>query len=168
MQRRAFVGSTLAALALPLPALPHRLRYGLTSVVWNARTDVLEITHRLHVHDVLRALVEHYDLRNPDLTDVRTLAQATLYTSSRFALIGEGIGRLTNVGAELAGEFVLIFQEAAVVSLPNRVRVRARMLMELFPDQRNQVNLHVNGVSRTVVFGQEDLERGVELGSSLG
>lgn len=139
-------------------ALAHRAKAGLTTVVWNERTSSLEIIHRLHVHDAREALVQVSDLARPDLGDLKARARLSLYVEEHFALAlpdGEAL-TLELLGAELEGDYVNVYQEAAPESLPSALEVRCSFLQDVFADQVNTVNFELGGPVRTLVFTKDD------------
>lgn len=155
-----FVTAVLTALALAAApgATAHRAKAALTSVVWNERTGLLEITHRLHVHDAREALARVTDLEQPDLGSLEARARLALYVEKHFGLAEPGGDALALelVGAELDGDHVFVFQEAALESPPGALEVRCDFLQEVFPSQLNTVNVEIGGPVRTLVFSKGD------------
>ena len=59
------------------------------------------------------------------------------------------------IGAELDGEFVLVYQEFSG-ELPAALAIRDDILREVFPDQINHVNVATGGEVRSVTFSDDD------------
>jgi hypothetical protein len=59
------------------------------------------------------------------------------------------------VGAELDGEFVLVYQELGG-ELPDVIAVRNDILRDVLPAQVNHVNIAVGGEVRTLTFQGDD------------
>ncbi len=160
MSRRS-TGAALAVamlLAAAPQALAHRAKAALATVAWNERTSSLEVTHRLHAHDAREALARVTDLPRPDLDTVEARARLGLYVEERFTLAhpgGEALP-LELVGAALEGDYVFVFQEAALESPPDALEVRCEVLQDVFPDQVNTVNVELGGPVRTLVFAAGD------------
>jgi hypothetical protein len=132
----------LAMLAGTLPALAHRQPECLSTLTWDPQAQQLEVTHRLHVHDVERALTELFGTPGLRLADVETRARFALYVESRFALRGVEDSAATVplklVGAALEGSALLVYQEYSG-PLPEQIEVRSDVLREVSDRQRNQV-----------------------------
>jgi hypothetical protein len=88
-------------------------------------------------------------------------AQLALYVEERFGIAGAANGTpgdrlpLELIGAELDGEFVLVYQEYAG-DLPGTIAIRDDILRDVFPDQVNHVNVAAAGEVRSVTFSEDD------------
>jgi hypothetical protein len=153
--RRGFVAA-VALLGISLAADAHRAPGSLTTIGWNSRSGTTEIVHRLHTHDAELGVGEILGI--PDLS-VETLegrAQIALYAEERFRIAGEdGELPLDLVGAELAGDYLLVYQEYAG-RLPARIQVRDDLLRDVFAAQVNQVNVEDGDTVRSLVFAGDD------------
>lgn len=147
-------------LCLPLVALAHRVPESLTTVRENPTTGNIEIVHRLHAHDAEIALSK--TLRQPRISigELEAQAELALYVEQRFQLANASTQapiRLTLLGASLEGDYVLVFQETAIRSMPPTLAVRNDVLRDAFPDQVNQVNLFLGGRLQSLIFQGEDV-----------
>lgn len=151
---------------LALPTAAHRAPGSLSSIEWNEATGRTEIVHRLHSHDAELGVGEV--LRLPRLT-VQTIegrAHIALYAEERFRIEDEsGALPLELVGAELAGDYLLVYQEWTG-RLPARIRLRDDLLRDVFPEQVNQVNIDDAGSVRTLVFSGDIEWLGFEFGTA--
>lgn len=151
----------LAGLCLSMSASAHRLPMGMTTVTYNPVTDSVEIVHRLHRHDAEQAMVEVMAESGVDLLQLTVQARLALYTESHFqiATVVDGeVGTplpLQLLGAEMDGDYVLIYQELPE-RLPPEIAVRDDVLRDLFPDQVNQVNITTTSGIKTLVFKRDD------------
>jgi len=133
----------------------------LSTIKANRETGNIEIIHRLHTHDAELGIVTV--LRDKSLTLDRLIGQATLalYVEERFIIAAQhddGIAApldLQLLGAELDGEFVLVYQELKG-ELPSRIAVRNDILRDVFPEQVNQVNIATGGEVRSLTFQGDD------------
>ena len=144
---------------LPLAALAHRLPESLTTIRENATTGNVEIVHRLHAHDAEIALSEALQQPRISLAALEAQAELALYIEQRFQLAEAQTHapiELTLLGATLEGDYVLVFQETAIKSLPAALAVRNDILRGTFPDQVNRVNLFLRSELRTLVFRGDD------------
>jgi len=134
----------------------HRAPGSLSTVEYNPRNNTTEVVHRLHSHDA--ELGVGTMLEQPDLS-VLTLegrAWIALYVEERFKIEStEGPLPLSLVGAELAADYVLVYQERQG-RLPDVINVRDDILRDAFPEQINQVNIDTNGRIRSLMFSNSD------------
>jgi hypothetical protein len=154
--------TTLAFLLLAVaPASAHRMPGSLSTIKANPVTGVIEIIHRLHNHDAELGLATLLGDRTFTLETLVGRAQLALYVEDRFTVAGVEDGSqgeplaLELVGAELDGEFVLVYQEFHG-ELPATVAVRDDILRDVFPDQVNHVNIAVGGEVRSLTFSEDD------------
>ncbi len=162
------LAAVVAALcAAATPAGAHRAPFTLTSVEWNADASALEVIHRLHTHHALEAVWAASDDAGPDAFDTPiSKARLGLYVEAGFTLrdsAGAAIA-LDFVGVEVAGDHVLVFQEAPLEARPRALTVRSVLMHELFEDQRNQVNVVVWETARTLMFRRGDAAQTVARG----
>jgi len=127
----------------------------------NASTGTIEIIHRLHNHDAEFGVVAILKDRTITLDTLVGRAQLALYVEERFLVAEFADGRvgapleIELIGAELDGEFVLVYQELKG-ELPDVVAVRNDILRDVLPEQVNHVNIAVGGEVRTLTFQGED------------
>lgn len=148
--------TAIAATAATLVAEAHRAPGSLSTIEYNDATGNTEIVHRLHSHDAelgVGTMIERADL---SVLTLEGRALIALYVEERFRIeSGPEPVRLSLVGAELAGDYLLVYQEWAG-RLPAPIRLRNDILRDAFPEQINQVNLEVDGVIRSLVFANDD------------
>ena len=133
----------------------------LSTIKINSSSGNIEIIHRLHTHDAELGIIATVGDRTLTLDRLVGRAQLALYVEERFLVAkmdGDEIGaplQLKLIGAEIDGEFVLVYQEITG-SLPNQFAVRNNILRDVFPQQVNQVNIALNGAVRSLVFRGDD------------
>lgn len=133
----------------------------LSTIKINSSSGNIEIIHRLHTHDAELGIVAALGDRTLTLDKLIGRAQLALYVEAHFLLAGvddNGIGvplALELIGAELDGEFVLVYQEFGG-ELPDSFAVRDDILRDVFPDQVNHVNIAVGGEVRSLTFRDDD------------
>lgn len=162
--RRATLAAISACVLAP-PVFAHRAHSALTTIEWNARRSVLEVTHRLHAHDAEATLVDVMGVVRPTLDDLETLARLALYVEARFALADGDGGEiaLTLLGAEAEGLTAFIYQEASLEDAPQALRIRCDILRDVFESQVNQVNWRVGEDVRTATFSDDDETQFLEI-----
>lgn len=156
----------LLALLAAVPTAAHRAPGSLSTIEWNAATGRTEIIHRLHSHDAELGVGEVLRLSQLSVQTIEGRAHIALYAEERFVIEDEtGALALELVGAELAGDYLLVYQERAG-RLPARIRLRDDLLRDVFPEQVNQVNIDDGGSVRTLVFSGDTEWLGFEFGAA--
>ena len=159
MRTSAFVMA--AALLFAAFAFAHRMPGSISTVKRSASGETIEIIHRLHTHDAEFGIAAILGKRNISLESLTDRAQLALYVEERFRIAGYADGKIGSrlalelIGAELDGEFVLVYQEFAGV-LPAGLAIRDDILRDVFPEQINHVNVATGGGVRSVTFSGDD------------
>ena len=154
--RAALATCILAAAALVGVADAHRAPGSLSTIEYNPRTDKTEIVHRLHSHDAELGVGTMFEMPDLSVLTLEGRAYIALYVEERLLIESDGKAlELSLVGAELAADYVLVYQEFAG-RLPNPVHVRDDILRDAFPEQINQVNIATDGTVRSLVFSNDD------------
>jgi hypothetical protein len=144
------------ALAVAPPALAHRSQTVLTTVMWNASTSTLEVTHRFHNADA-EAWLQFAGSKSADITIVQNQAQLMLYAEDRFGLTdGSRKIVLQPVGAEFEGEAILLYQECKLPAPPKDLTIDDRLFRDVFEGQANLVNVRLAQRTRTLIFAGGD------------
>lgn len=151
-----------AALVAAISAFAHRAPGSLTSVQWNEQTGKTEVVHRLHSHDAELGVGTVNGVADLSVLSIEGRAYIALYVEARFSIAGkDGRLNLDLIGAELAADHVLVYQEWPA-RLPGKVRVRNDILRDVFPAQINQVNIDDGDAVRTLFFSGDDDWRSFE------
>ncbi len=146
-----------AGLAFAPPALAHRAQSVLSTVMWNAGSSMLEVTHRFHAHDAELALQQTTGVVQVDITQVKNQAQLMLYIEAHFALMdGAQKIALRPLGAEFEGEALLMYQEIKLKAPPQKLSIDNRILRDVFEGQTNLVNVRLAQKTRTLIFSGKD------------
>jgi hypothetical protein len=149
--------SLSAGLMFAPPALAHRSQTVLSTVMWNAASSVLEVTHRLHPHDAELALQQTTRATQVDITVVKNQAALMLYIEERFVLTDGGRKLvLEPVGAEFEGDTLLLYQQSALKAPPAKLAIDDRILRDVFEAQANLVNVRLAQRTRTFLFSGND------------
>jgi len=142
-------------------AAAHRMPGSLSTIKPNPNTGAIEVIHRLHNHDAELGVITILNDRSMTLEQLVGRAQLALYVEERFlvAAVEDGsVGAplsLELIGAELDGEFILVYQELKG-EMPPEIAVRNDILRDVFPDQVNHVNIAVGGEVRSLTFQKDD------------
>jgi hypothetical protein len=155
MRLTRLICALAGAVLITAPVFAHRLHAGVTEITINARTQEMEIIHRLFADDLMVAL-GHDDTEESEffLSDVGLNAiRAYAESQFRFADSSGLLFELSYVGAELDGEFAWIYFTAAAPDLAAGFAVDNDLLADLFDDQVMMTNLRFNDDVRTAMQG---------------
>ncbi len=145
------------ALAVAPPALAHRAQTVLSTVIWNAGSGMLEVTHRMHAHDAELALQAKAGGAQSDITMLQEQAKLMLYIEQSFVLTdGVKMIALEPLGAEIEGEAILLYQECKLAAAPRELSIDNRLLRDVFDGQTNLVNVRLAQRTRTLIFSGKD------------
>jgi hypothetical protein len=143
-------------LGFALCAAAHRSPGSLSTIKWNPSSGKTEIVHRLHSHDAELGVAAALGI--PDLTvlDLEGRANIALYVETRFRIAtGEEDIHLELIGAELTGDYLVIYQELSG-QLPDEIRIHDSILRDSYPEQINQVNIQDGSSVHSLVFSAGD------------
>lgn len=156
---RSFLAFCLALLILPLggAAGAHQQKVTLSSVAHNARTGLLEVVHRVPLHDAEHAL-ENRGVRAPDIiNNLGNRRAVARYVASRFAVSHNGKPlAFTLLGSEIEGGRLVVYQEATSPGPGAQLSIRSQILTDVWARQENRVNLGVGTKVETLVFAGGD------------
>jgi hypothetical protein len=153
-RRRSLVGVLLLGVALSAAA--HREPGSLTTIKWNASSGKTEIVHRLHSHDAELGVGQVLGIADLSVLNLEGRAIIALYVEARFRITaGEEDIQLDLIGAELAGDYVLVYQEHSA-ELPAQIHVHDSTLRDVYPAQINQVNIEDGDTVHSLVFTADD------------
>ena len=149
-------GLTAAGLAvmggsLSRPAEAHRSHVSLTRVLGNTQAGTWEFSHALHLHDVIVALSLWLPGEDPNPAGDRARGRVALEVERRMRWTGpDGAALpLAMVGAELAGDELVVYQEIAAPTARGTYKVECTLLQDIFADQTNVILFGVSQPSQT-------------------
>ena len=149
------------AVIIAATASAHRMPGSLSTIKRNPSTGSTEIIHRLHNHDAEFGVIAVLKDNTISLDTLVGRAHLSLYVEERFLISAVEDGAVAEpleielIGAELDGEFVLIYQEIAG-ELPDEFAVRNDILRDVLPEQINHVNIAIGDTVRTLSFAGDD------------
>ena len=136
-------------------ALAHRQHYSWTKISWGEQEGRLEIEHRIHQHDAI-LLLRNQSGFGIDITEAEQQAKYALYVSDHFQLSYSDVTfELTLLGAELIGQYLMVYQEISLNSRPVALTIESNILMETFTDQINVVDIKIGDWKDTVNLTQK-------------
>lgn len=139
---------------LATPAMAHRGHAGLTVVEIDPGSGAVSVTHRFAAHDVEPALPSIAPEAQPSLDDPRAVADLEAHLGARFRVSIDGADvRVSHAGTTLAADNVRVdFAGETADRDIQAVTVDLDFFPGVHDDQEQQVNVRVDGVTRTVVF----------------
>ncbi|MEN7536787.1 DUF6702 family protein [Aurantiacibacter flavus] len=148
----------LAALALMVLAQPvwaHQQKIVITTMSNNPRTGMLEVSHRVPMHDAEHAL---HDMKEADIARNQASRDAfAVYVGNHFALTADDEPvELEMLGNEVDGAYLWIYQIAPAIPEDTVLAVRSSILTDIWPSQENRVNLGEGTSVETLIFHAGD------------
>lgn len=147
---------SLAALLLVMSQVvsAHQIKAAITTVLFNQRTENIEVMHRFNLHDAEHAVKVLFDKHADILDDESTQKAFADYVTSRFYLLNaedESLA-LKTVGYETEGKFFWVYQETEQPPALEGLRIRHDALRDIWPTQVNTLNVEGQGDIKTLTF----------------
>ncbi|PRO73210.1 hypothetical protein C6Y40_12735 [Alteromonas alba] len=135
-------------------AVAHQQKTAITTVLFNPRTENIEIMHRFNLHDAEHAVKALFKKTADILDDKETQTQFARYVSNRFVLFNAQNDSLplNLVGFEVEGKHFWVYQETAQPPALEGLQIRHDALRDLWPEQVNTINVEGNGDLKTLTF----------------
>lgn len=144
----------VVALLVTTSVFAHQQKTAITTVLFNPRTDNIEIMHRFVMHDAEHAVKEIFDKDADILKSPETQQRFADYVGKRFSVAnanGEPLP-LSQVGFEVEGKFFWVYQETKQLENHDALIVQHNALRDLWPKQTNTVNFEGLGKIKTLTF----------------
>lgn len=138
-------------------ALAHQQKAAETTVLFNKRSNQLEVMHRFYMHDTEHAVQSLFDKNADIINSEKTQKQFADYVAEQFlarSLANENLA-LSNVGFEVEGKFFWVYQETKLPENMKGIKLFNGTLRELWPTQINMVNIEGKGEVRTLYFSDD-------------
>lgn len=132
----------------------HQIKAAITTVLFNPRTENIEVMHRFNLHDAEHAVKALFDKQADILDDTATQQQFAEYVAQRFSLLNsneDALG-LKTVGFENEGKFFWVYQETEQPPELEGLKIRHDALRDLWPSQVNTLNVEGMGDIKTLTF----------------
>ncbi|MFA3791043.1 DUF6702 family protein [Aliiglaciecola sp. SL4] len=150
-----FIKLALGALLLIAFSLSaHQQKTSISTVLFNPRTENIEIMHRFRVHDAEHAVKEIFGKDADILDSEKTQNEFSDYVSKRFYLFDsqQKALPLKVVGHEIEGKFFWVYQETTQPAKLENLSIRHDALRDLWPQQVNTINVEGKGELQTLTF----------------
>lgn len=135
----------------------HEQNTAITTVLFNPRTEHIEVMHEFSLHDAEHA-ARKLSLTDRETIDLHRNQRArdafSLYVSQRFFLSDrtDRLLPLTLVGSEVDGNRLWVYQEIPIPQQLQGLIIRHHALRDIWPRQVNRVNIEREGTIRTLIF----------------
>tara|TARA_A200000113_G_scaffold104458_2_gene93877 strand:- start:581 stop:1165 length:585 start_codon:yes stop_codon:yes gene_type:complete len=132
----------------------HQIKAAITTVLFNPRTENIEVMHRFNLHDAEHAVKALFDKHADIMDDEDTQQQFADYVAQHFAILNaEGTPlKLADVGFEVEGKHFWVYQETAEPPVLEGIKIRHDALRDLWPKQVNTINVEGKGDIKTLTF----------------
>ena len=141
-----------------LSASAHRVGLPVTTIEWNPRSQMWEITHRIDAHDFNPMM---YETTRPSTLYTTPQGQAAIgnYVRNHFSISGDLMTEY--IGAEMEGDFVWIYTEMQAAD--QTIEIRDSLLMDKSEDATALVNVKDKAGVTSLVFTAGEHSKAVEL-----
>lgn len=161
---------TLVALLWTVTLNAHQQKEAITRILFNPRTANIEVMHRFLLHDAEHAVKELQDAKADILDSDSTRQSFADYVYARFSISdqdGHPIG-LTPLGYEIEGRFIWVYQETVIPDTITALRITHDALRDLWPEQKNLVNVEWDGQLKSAYFSDGSREITIRLQNVSG
>ncbi|TQV71080.1 hypothetical protein FLL45_22395 [Aliikangiella marina] len=145
----------------------HQQKESITTILFNERTGNVEVAHRFYIHDAEHAIKQILGKQADLIKQSQTQSAFAQYVQKRFSLQFNSDSPLILelLGQEVKGKFFWVYQEVKYAQIPQRVSVKFDALMDIWPAQRNIIN--VEGIdtekSRSVALLSNQTQKTINL-----
>ncbi|MDT0629118.1 DUF6702 family protein [Alteromonas sp. W364] len=132
----------------------HQQKMAISTVLFNPRTQNIEIMHRFNLHDAEHAVKEIFDGKADIIANETTQADFAKYVTERFAIYTldhKALG-LSFVGTELDGKHFWVYQEAPAPESLDGMVIEHNALRDIWHKQTNTINVEGMGDIQTLTF----------------
>ncbi|MBD3585769.1 hypothetical protein HHX48_08490 [Salinimonas sp. HHU 13199] len=154
MQRTLQWGLMALLLVSCAQAQAHQIKAAITTVLFNPRTENIEVMHRFNLHDAEHAVKRLFDKHADILDDEKTQQAFADYVTERFSVRNAEGKTLTlnTVGFETEGKFFWVYQETDQPPKLEGLQIKHDALRDLWPSQVNTLNVEGKGDIKTLRF----------------
>ena len=144
------------------PLFAHQQKAAYIEVLFNQRSNQIEISHRFEIHDAEHAVHQLFGGQADILSSPDTQRAFYEYALEHFSLadqVGQSLP-LQPIGFEVEGKYFWAYQVTAYDPSLTALVISSSALQDLWPDQVNWVNFKRDGEVETAVFetGQREIE----------
>ncbi|MBF7074468.1 hypothetical protein ISG33_13765 [Glaciecola sp. MH2013] len=146
--------TAFAAIVFTANAEAHQQKMAISTVLYNPRTNNIEVMHRFNLHDAEHAVKEIFGGSADIYNSEQTQANFTTYVVDRFAIFDLNKKQLPLklVGSELEGKHFWVYQETPAPTELEGVYIEHNALRDIWHKQTNTINIEGLGDIKTLTF----------------
>ncbi|MEM9706862.1 MAG: DUF6702 family protein [Pseudomonadota bacterium] len=161
-QRRDILvaGAAFAAILRWSPSQAHQQKVGITDILFNRRSGMLEVAHKLILHDCQHVADDLWGFADFSISQERQQRFAD-YARRQFQLFDANTDQiiLEAIGHEVDGPFFWVYEEAPIPTFSDELSVRNNILRDVWERQSNLVNIERGEVRKSLTFaGPTDVQ----------
>ncbi|NMP14894.1 DUF6702 family protein [Thalassotalea sp. Y01] len=121
----------------------HQQKEAYSSILFNERTNNIEVSHRFYLHDAEHAIADILGSNSDLLSDLASQQNFATYIQKQFRLLDQSKNPLAlgSVGFEVEGKYFWVYQEIAQPENLSAIYIKMRALQDVWPGQINQINV---------------------------
>lgn len=161
---------TLIALLWAASLNAHQQKEAITRILFNPRTANIEVMHRFLLHDAEHAVKQLLDADADILNSESTRKSFADYVYAHFSMSDQdgNLIDLAPVGHEIEGRFIWVYEEAPIPATVTALRITHDALRDLWPEQKNLVNVEWDGHLKSAFFSGGSRELTISLKNEPG
>lgn len=133
----------------------HKFHMALYQINYASEKKMLQITSRIHIDDLNKALEKNYKKKiaaeNENNNSEELLLQE--YLSNRFSIkVNEQVKPLNFLSKEIEGDELVCYWNIRNISKINSLEIYNTVLVDLFSDQQNMINVTVLGGKKSFLL----------------
>jgi hypothetical protein len=135
-------------------AVAHQQKMAITTVLFNPRSQNLEVMHRFDLHDAEHAVKEIFDGDADIMRSAKTQSDFAKYVVERFTIydMRKSELALSLVGTELEGQHFWVYQETPAPTDLTGLYIQHNALRDIWHQQTNTINVEGIGDIQTLTF----------------
>ncbi|QWX84298.1 hypothetical protein H0I23_01195 [Cellulophaga sp. HaHaR_3_176] len=155
---------SLLLLVLPLIAFTaaHKFYVSVTNVMYSDKDEAIQITTRIFIDDLEKALEERYEVSTKmatkkEIEDVDYYVEK--YLKSKFLVFLDGTQKeYTYIGKKYDNDVIVCYIEVANVKMATlkSIAIINEVLTGMFDEQQNVVHFKLNNEKKSYVLGREN------------
>lgn len=136
----------------------HKIKTAFTIVLFNDRTDNLEVVHRFYLHDAEEAVWELFDKKADIIANEKTQQQFAEYVIGNFTMLDQNNTpiKLETIGYQNEGGYFWVYQEIKQPTDLTELKIRHNALKDIWTEQFNVVNIEGLDQIYTLNFSDQD------------
>lgn len=143
----------------------HQQKLAITKIVFSERTNNIEISHRFYIHDAEHAVKKMMGTKADLINDNKVQSAFADYVVTHFSIsFDQSLAvKPKLLGQEVDGKFLWVYQEIPTKKFPRQLTIVADSLMEIWPSQRNIINVQNLGTVKSKILSIESKQGVINL-----